>query len=46
MELAKMRRRFAREMLAIAGVIGNERLENAFARVPREKFLGRGRWAS
>jgi len=44
MELAKMRRRFAREMLAIGGVTGNERLENAFARVPREKFLGRGRW--
>ncbi|WP_045837424.1 protein-L-isoaspartate O-methyltransferase [Hyphomicrobium sp. 99] len=44
MKLAEVRRLFAREMLAIAGVTGNERLENAFARVPREKFLGHGRW--
>ncbi len=44
MNLTELRRLFARQMLAIAGVTGNERLENAFASVPREKFLGHGRW--
>ncbi|WP_291167862.1 methyltransferase domain-containing protein [Hyphomicrobium sp.] len=44
MELAELRRVFARQMLALADVWDNKRLEDAFAHVPREKFLGRGRW--
>lgn len=44
MELAELRRVFARQMLALADVWNNQRLEDAFAHVPREKFLGRGRW--
>ncbi|MHA6896003.1 protein-L-isoaspartate O-methyltransferase family protein [Ralstonia pseudosolanacearum] len=35
---------FARQILALANALGNERLERAFATVPREQFLGPGPW--
>lgn len=35
---------FARQILALANALGNERLERAFATVPREQFLGSGKW--
>lgn len=44
MELADLRRVFARQMLSLANASGDKRLEDAFANVPREKFLGRDRW--
>lgn len=43
-ELQILRRAFARQMPAIAGVAGNRRLEAAFARVRREDFLGAEPW--
>jgi protein-L-isoaspartate(D-aspartate) O-methyltransferase len=42
-ELAIVRRAYARQMLAIAGV-QNERIEQAFATVRREAFLGTEPW--
>ncbi|HEV7258354.1 MAG TPA: methyltransferase domain-containing protein [Bosea sp. (in: a-proteobacteria)] len=42
--LAIVRRAFARQMLAIAGVEGDIRLENAFAAVSRERFVGPPPW--
>lgn len=42
--LAIIRRAFARQMLAIAGVEGDVRLENAFAGVRRERFVGPPPW--
>lgn len=44
MELADVRRVFARQMLSIADAAEDQRLEDAFASVPREKFLGEGPW--
>ena len=39
-----IRRAFARQMLAVAGVADDARLEAAFATVPRERFLGPPPW--
>ncbi len=44
MKLADVRRVYARQMLTIADATEDKRLEDAFARVPREKFLGSDRW--
>ena len=38
-----LRRTYAKQVLAAAGV-ADRRLENAFAAVPREDFLGKGPW--
>jgi protein-L-isoaspartate(D-aspartate) O-methyltransferase len=38
-----LRRAYAKQVLAAAGV-ADRRLENAFAAVPREDFLGKGPW--
>jgi protein-L-isoaspartate(D-aspartate) O-methyltransferase len=43
-ELAIVRRAYARQMLAIAGVADDVRLEDAFAAVRREDFLGPPPW--
>jgi protein-L-isoaspartate(D-aspartate) O-methyltransferase len=43
-ELTIVRRAYARQMLAIAGVAANSDLEHAFATVPREQFLGSPPW--
>lgn len=43
-ELAVIRRAYARQMLAAAGIPENARLEEAFAAVPRERFLGDPPW--
>ncbi|MEI9901767.1 MAG: methyltransferase domain-containing protein [Hyphomicrobium sp.] len=42
MELAELRRVYARQMLALASALDDMRLEDAFAAVPRENFLGAG----
>jgi protein-L-isoaspartate(D-aspartate) O-methyltransferase len=42
--LALLRRAFARQMLLRADALGDQILENAFALVPREAFLGSGPW--
>ena len=42
-ELAVVRRAYARQMLAVAGV-EDERVEAAFARIRREDFLGAAPW--
>ena len=42
-ELAIVRRAYAKQIMAAAGVI-DRRVEAAFATVPREHFLGRGPW--
>lgn len=42
--LPELRRIYARQMLALADALGNGRLEDAFAAVPRERFLGAGPW--
>jgi protein-L-isoaspartate(D-aspartate) O-methyltransferase len=42
-ELAVVRRAYARQMVGLTGA-SNERLENAFATVPRERFLGAEPW--
>lgn len=44
MDLAELRRVYARQMLALANASADSRLEDAFAAVPREKFLGEGPW--
>ena len=41
--LGIIRRAYAKQIIAAAGV-KDRRLENAFAAVPREAFLGRGPW--
>jgi len=43
-ELAVIRRAFAKQMLAVAGIEGDARLETAIAAVPRERFLGAPPW--
>src|SRR5438132_13453051 len=42
-ELAIVRRAYAKQIMAAAGVI-DRRVEAAFAAVPREHFLGQGPW--
>jgi protein-L-isoaspartate(D-aspartate) O-methyltransferase len=44
MELAHVRRIYARQMLTLADAAGDKHLEDAFASVPREKFLGPPPW--
>jgi protein-L-isoaspartate(D-aspartate) O-methyltransferase len=44
LELAELRRIYARQMLALASALDDTRLEDAFAVVPRESFLGKGPW--
>ncbi len=44
MDLAELRRVYARQMLALANASHDKPLENAFAAVPRENFLGEGSW--
>lgn len=43
-ELAIVRRAYARQMLALAGIADNPELEAAFAAVPRERFVGPPPW--
>jgi protein-L-isoaspartate(D-aspartate) O-methyltransferase len=43
-ELSIVRRAYARQMLARAGVQSNEALESAFATIERERFVGEGPW--
>jgi protein-L-isoaspartate(D-aspartate) O-methyltransferase len=43
-DLTIIRRAYATQMLAIAGVADNSRLEEAFAAIPRERFLGPPPW--
>jgi protein-L-isoaspartate(D-aspartate) O-methyltransferase len=44
LELAELRRIYARQMLALANALADTQLEDAFAAVPRESFLGNGPW--
>ncbi len=44
MDLAAARRIYARQMLAAADACEDTRLEDAFAAVARERFLGEGEW--
>jgi protein-L-isoaspartate(D-aspartate) O-methyltransferase len=44
LKLADLRRVYARQMLALASALADTHLENAFAAVPRESFLGKGPW--
>ena len=44
MDLADLRRVYARQMLTLANALSNASLEAAFASVPRETFLGCGEW--
>jgi protein-L-isoaspartate(D-aspartate) O-methyltransferase len=44
MDLADLRRVYARQVLALANALNNASLEAAYAAVPRERFLGRGEW--
>lgn len=43
--LAIVRRAYARQMLATAGIASDPALEDAFATVPRERFLGDPPWS-
>jgi protein-L-isoaspartate(D-aspartate) O-methyltransferase len=43
-QLAVVRRAYARQMLAIAGVADNPRLQDAFAAIARERFVGKPPW--
>lgn len=43
-QLDSIRSVFARQILALANALGNKRLEQAFATVPRERFLGNDKW--
>jgi protein-L-isoaspartate(D-aspartate) O-methyltransferase len=44
MDLADLRRVYARQVLTLANALNNVSLEAAYATVPRETFLGRGEW--
>jgi protein-L-isoaspartate(D-aspartate) O-methyltransferase len=44
MDLADLRRVYARQVLTLANALNNASLEAAYAAVPRERFLGRGEW--
>jgi protein-L-isoaspartate(D-aspartate) O-methyltransferase len=44
LKLADLRRVYARQMLVLASALADTRLEDAFAAVPRERFLGSGPW--
>jgi protein-L-isoaspartate(D-aspartate) O-methyltransferase len=44
LDLAELRRVYARQMLALANALADKRLEDAFAAVRREEFLGEGSW--
>ena len=44
-ELAVLRQAYARQIVAVAGVSGNGRLEAAFRAIPREQFLGPDPWS-
>ena len=43
-ELAVIRRAYAKQILTLSGIAENARLEEAFAAVPRENFLGPAPW--
>lgn len=43
-DMAVIRRAYAKQMLALAAVESDPRLERAFATVPRERFLGAPPW--
>jgi protein-L-isoaspartate(D-aspartate) O-methyltransferase len=43
-DLARVRRNYARTILASASV-SSPRLEEAYAMIPREEFMGPGPWA-
>jgi protein-L-isoaspartate(D-aspartate) O-methyltransferase len=43
-ELAVVRRAFAKHVLFVAGVSGNQDVEDAFAEIRREHYLGAGPW--
>ncbi|WP_210489763.1 protein-L-isoaspartate O-methyltransferase family protein [Microvirga antarctica] len=43
-ELRIVRRAFARQMLAVGGIVHDPGLEDAFASVPREMFVGEAPW--
>lgn len=43
-DMAVIRRAYARQMLALAGIAEDSGLEAAFAAVPRERFLGEPPW--
>lgn len=45
-ELAVVRRAYAHQVLAAAGALGNRALEDAYATVPREEFLGPPPWTA
>ncbi len=44
MDLADLRRAYARQVLTLANALNNVALEAAYAAVPRELFLGRSEW--
>jgi protein-L-isoaspartate(D-aspartate) O-methyltransferase len=44
MDIAELRRIYARQMLAVANASTNVNLEDAYAAVPRQAFLGDGEW--
>lgn len=43
-ELAVIRSAYAKQILTLAGIADDPRLEDAFAKVPRERFLGGPPW--
>jgi protein-L-isoaspartate(D-aspartate) O-methyltransferase len=43
-ELAVIRRAYAKQILTLSGIADNPGLERAFAKVPRERFLGAPPW--
>lgn len=44
LSMERVRATYARQILALASASENHRLEQAFAAVPRETFLGEDRW--
>jgi protein-L-isoaspartate(D-aspartate) O-methyltransferase len=44
MDLADLRRVYARQVLTLANALGNTPLEAAYTAIPREAFLGDGEW--